>query len=123
MNTIKSFEEFVAEELEKEAIVNTNEEEDAEQEASETPAEEEEEANENLMFNISVNESTGEVSVVINENYVKDLQVFMRDVVEIANKEKNIKAAKLDKWLDANMTGLVTAFKAKKSAEDAMANL
>ena len=73
-----------------------------------------------LAVNCVYEAETGEVTITVNEGYVKDLQLHIRKVLDILTKEYSMKSKEIDKELEKNLTDIVTSFqKGESPAETA----
>ena len=89
METLKSFQEFINESTEKEIVEQAI----------------------RLAFNCVYESETGEVTVTVNEGFVKDLQMHIRATIDALVKDHGVKANKVDKHLESNLQDIVDSFK------------
>lgn len=76
-----------------------------------------------LAFDCVYESETGEVTVTVNEGFVKDLQLHIRKTLDILIKDHGVKANKLDKALEAGLMKLTKSFQDGETPEESAAKL
>jgi hypothetical protein len=69
-------------------------------------------------FNCIYESVSGEITITVNEGFVKDLQNHIRATIDVLIKEYKVKANKVDDYLERNLDVLVDSFKKGESPEE-----
>ena len=100
MEQIKSFEEFISEK-------NKSTEEVVQETAMKMAA-----------FNCVYESESGEVTLTVNEGFVKDLQLHIRETIDFLMKDHGIKGRKIDNTLEKNLATVTSSFQKGDSPEE-----
>lgn len=103
MEKIKSFKEFISE---KKSSDNNS----TGQAVQETAMK--------MAFNCVYESESGEVTLSINEGFVKDLQLHIRETIDFLMKDHGIKGRKIDKELEKNLATVTSSFQKGDSPEE-----
>jgi len=69
-------------------------------------------------FNCVYESESGEIIITVNEGFVQDLQNHIRATIDVLIKEYDIKANKIDKYLEKNLDKLADSFKKGETPEE-----